>query len=113
MIRLSALTVFLTFFVFLLLQVPIVLAAGDFKRNIVYLGYTIPYERLETASFLEVMEEIHSNPMLKDGPIIVISNLGQDADIVRGKALGAVEYLIKAQISIDDLIEKIKGFLAR
>ncbi|MFY1047625.1 1-acyl-sn-glycerol-3-phosphate acyltransferase [Chryseobacterium sp. GP-SGM7] len=39
-------------------KVPIVLAAGDFKRNIVYLGYQIPYERLETATFAEVMQEI-------------------------------------------------------
>jgi hypothetical protein len=27
-------------------KVPIVLAAGDFKRKIIYLGYTIPYERI-------------------------------------------------------------------
>lgn len=39
-------------------KVPIVLAAGDFKRNIVYLGYTIPYEKLERLSFREIMEEI-------------------------------------------------------
>ncbi len=41
-------------------KVPIVLAAGDFKRNIVYLGYTIPYERIASASFLEIMEEIQN-----------------------------------------------------
>lgn len=41
-------------------KVPIVLAAGDFKRNIVYLGYTIPYEKLESASFIEIMEEIQN-----------------------------------------------------
>lgn len=76
------------------------------KPNLMLLDIILPKK-----SGFEVMEEIHSNPMLKDGPIIVISNLGQDADIVRGKALGAVEYLIKAQISIDDLIEKIKSFL--
>lgn len=52
-------------------KVPIVLAAGDFKRNIVYLGYTIPYERLETASFLEVMEEIQNYYIKNDiGPKI-------------------------------------------
>lgn len=66
---------------------------------------------LPKKSGFEVMEEINSNPMLKDGPIIVISNLGQDADVARGKALGAAEYLIKAQTGIDDLVEKIKSFL--
>ncbi|MGE4514417.1 MAG: glycerol acyltransferase, partial [Chryseobacterium sp.] len=39
-------------------KVPIVLAAGDFKRKIIYLGYTIPYERIETATFAEIMTEI-------------------------------------------------------
>ena len=52
-------------------KVPIVLAAGDFKRNIVYLGYQIPYERLETASFAEVMKEIQDYYIKNDiGPKI-------------------------------------------
>ena len=41
-------------------KVPIVLAAGDFKRKIVYLGYTIPYERIASAPFEEIMEEIEN-----------------------------------------------------
>lgn len=39
-------------------KVPIVLAAGDFKRKIIYLGYKIPYERLTTMTYEEVLEEI-------------------------------------------------------
>lgn len=39
-------------------KVPIVLAAGDFKRKIVYLGYTIPYERIASVPFAEIMQEI-------------------------------------------------------
>lgn len=66
---------------------------------------------LPKKSGFEVMEEIRSNPLLKDGPIIIISNLGQDSDIARGKQLGAAEYLIKAQTSIDDLVAKVKEFL--
>ena len=67
-------------------KVPIVLAAGDFKRNIVYLGYTIPYERLETASFLEVMEEIQNYYIKNDiGPKIPANwnpnIIGNDAEV--------------------------------
>ncbi|MBI1834038.1 MAG: response regulator [Candidatus Andersenbacteria bacterium] len=68
---------------------------------------------LPKKSGFEVMEEIHSNPTLQDGPIVVISNLGQDTDIARARALGAVDYLIKAQTSIDDLVLKIQGFLKK
>lgn len=41
-------------------KVPIVLAAGDFKRKIVYLGYKIPYERLAKMTYEEVLEEIRN-----------------------------------------------------
>jgi hypothetical protein len=67
-------------------KVPIVLAAGDFKRNIVYLGYTIPYERLETASFIEIMEEIQNYYIKNDiGPKIPANwnpnIIGNDAEV--------------------------------
>lgn len=39
-------------------KVPIVLAAGDFKKNIIYLGYTIPYERIASVPYTEIMAEI-------------------------------------------------------
>lgn len=69
-------------------KVPIVLAAGDFKRNTVYLGYQIPYERLETASFTEIMEEIQDYYIKNDiGPKIPANwnpnIMGNDAEGVR------------------------------
>lgn len=41
-------------------KVPIVLAGGDFKRKRICLAYTIPYERLATASYEEIMEQIQN-----------------------------------------------------
>lgn len=61
----------------------------------------------------EVMEEIRSNRQieLEKVPIIIISNLGQPEDIQKGQDLGAIEYFIKAKISIDELASKVKEFL--
>lgn len=61
----------------------------------------------------EVMEEIRSNQQmeLEKTPIIIISNLGQPEDIQKGRGLGAIEYLIKAKISIDELADKVKDFV--
>lgn len=59
----------------------------------------------------EVLQEIGQDPQLESIPIIIISNLGQESDIERGKGLGAVEYYVKARLSIDELIVKIKEFL--
>lgn len=39
-------------------KVPIVLASGDFGKNIMYLGYAITYEKLLTATYEEVLQEI-------------------------------------------------------
>ncbi|WP_407405019.1 1-acyl-sn-glycerol-3-phosphate acyltransferase [Chryseobacterium sp.] len=39
-------------------KVPIVLAAGDYKRKRVCLAYTIPYEKIASLPFSEIMQEI-------------------------------------------------------
>jgi DNA-binding response OmpR family regulator len=59
----------------------------------------------------EVLEELQQNPLLRHGPVVIISNLGQDEDVAKGRALGAIDYFVKAQTSIDDLILKIKSFV--
>lgn len=77
--------------------------------NLILLDIILPKK-----SGFEVMEEVNKNPQLKNKktPIIIISNLGQPEDIERGRRLGAIEYFIKAKISIDELIEKIKSFIS-
>lgn len=63
----------------------------------------------------ELMEEIRLDPQFygKNVPIIIISNLGQQEDISRSRQLGAIDYYVKAKISIDELIQKIKEFLVK
>ena len=39
-------------------KLPIVLAAGDYKRNTVFLGYKIPFEKIANTPFEEIMQEI-------------------------------------------------------
>jgi DNA-binding response OmpR family regulator len=59
----------------------------------------------------EVLQEIGQDPQLHKIPVIIISNLGQDSDIEKGKALGAVEYYVKARLSIDELVSKVREFI--
>ncbi len=72
------------------------------------------YLILPKKSGFEIMEEIRNDPQMqsREMPIIIISNLGQPEDISRGQEMGAVEYFVKAKTSIDDLVQKIKTFLA-
>lgn len=58
-----------------------------------------------------VLEEIKKNPELANIPVIILSNLGQKSDQDRAIALGANEYLVKVDYSIQDVINKAKGYL--
>ena len=55
--------------------------------------------------------EIKKNPALKNIPIIVASNLGQKEDLDKAKALGANDYIIKSDMSMDALVQKIKSHI--
>lgn len=41
-------------------------------------------------------------------PVVVFSNLGQSADIDRAKELGANDYLVKANLTPNQVVEKIR-----
>lgn len=57
----------------------------------------------------EVLEEIRKDDALKDIPVIILSNLGQESDIARSKELGITDYLVKSDTSMKHLIEKVKS----
>ncbi len=61
-------------------------------------------------SGFDILEAIRKNSRWKKVPVIILSNLGQQEDIDRGKALGANEYFIKTNIKINEIVEKVKKY---
>jgi len=59
----------------------------------------------------EVLRALSANAQSKDIPVIILSNLGQESDIDRGKKLGAVEYLVKTEFTLDEILKKIKKLI--
>ncbi len=49
---------------------------------------------------------------LKNTPIIVVSNLGQESDKEKAKTLGANDYMVKAEVSVEEIVQKIEQILA-
>ncbi|HSX00908.1 MAG TPA: response regulator, partial [Candidatus Saccharimonas sp.] len=47
----------------------------------------------------------------KDVPVVVASNLGQKEDLDKAKALGAADYVVKSDLSMDALVQKINALL--
>jgi two-component system, OmpR family, alkaline phosphatase synthesis response regulator PhoP len=57
------------------------------------------------------LEELKKSEKLKHIPVIVASNLGQKEDLDKAKALGARDFIIKSDLSLDALITKILEIL--
>lgn len=60
---------------------------------------------------LEVLKELKADAELEDIPVIILSNLDNDEDIKKGLALGAVDYFVKSQHPINEVVEKVETFL--
>jgi len=76
------------------------------KPDLIVLDLVLP----EMDGF-KVLEKIKNNPQTKHIPVVVLSNLGKEANIQRGVDLGASAYLIKAQLKPSQVLEKIKQIL--
>ncbi len=59
-------------------------------------------------SGLEVLDTIKKDPRTRGIPVLILSNLGQESDVERGLAMGAVDYLIKNEAKPADVAEKIR-----
>ncbi|MFA5652041.1 MAG: response regulator [Candidatus Paceibacterota bacterium] len=53
----------------------------------------------------EVMEAINADEKIKGTPIIILSNLGQKNDVEKGVSLGAKKFLVKAILSLDEIVD--------
>lgn len=53
----------------------------------------------------EVMEKINVDEKSKGTPIIILSNLGQKNDVEKGVSLGAKKFLVKAILSLDEIVD--------
>lgn len=58
----------------------------------------------------ETLTEISQDGSFSKVPVIIASNLGDKNDITKGMALGAKDYIVKTDTSVEQLIEKIKKY---
>ena len=79
---------------------------GADKPRLILLDLMLPKK-----SGFEVLKEIKQDQRLKDIPVLILTNLAQVDDATQGAALGAKEYLVKADLKIEDLVKKVKQYL--
>lgn len=80
----------------------------QFKPDIILLDIMLP-----GMDGFEVLEKLkkHTDENLKATPVIILSNFGQESKIERGLKLGAVDYLVKANFTTGEIVDKIKKVL--
>ena len=81
-------------------------AAIEYKPALVILDVMMP----EVDGF-DVLDILRNTPQTVDLKIILLTALSQDSDRQRAKDLGADDYLVKSQVVIADVIERIKFHL--
>lgn len=59
----------------------------------------------------DVLKNIKEKKLVVSAKIIILSNIGQESDIERGKKLGANGYIVKASVTPTEVVEKVKAVL--
>ncbi|MEK7494159.1 MAG: response regulator [Patescibacteria group bacterium] len=60
---------------------------------------------------MEVLTHMHDDAVLSRIPVIIISNSGQAVEIEKAAALGAKDYLVKAEFDPQEVLDKIRVLL--
>jgi len=80
--------------------------AKNIKPDIILLDIMMP----EIDGFM-VLKNLKEDVDTKDIPVIMLTNLGQEEDIEKGKRLGAIDYLVKANLTPGQVVAKVKEVL--
>lgn len=81
-------------------------AALSYKPDLVVLDVMMP-----KVSGFDVLDIFRNTPETANLKVIMLTALSQESDKERAESLGADDYLVKSQVVIADVIERIKHHL--
>jgi len=81
--------------------------ALSYKPNLVVLDVMMP-----KVSGFDVLDILRNTPETANLKIIMLTALSQDSDKERAQTLGADDYLVKSQVVIADVVDRIRHHLA-
>jgi two-component system phosphate regulon response regulator PhoB len=81
-------------------------AATNFKPDLVLLDVMMP-----KVSGFDVLDILRNTPETANMKIIMLTALSQESDRKRAESMGVDEYLVKSQVVITDVIDRIKEHL--
>lgn len=81
-------------------------AALSFKPDLVVLDVMMP-----KVNGFDVLDILRNTPETANLKVIMLTALSQESDKERADSLGADDYLVKSQVVITDVVERIKHHL--
>lgn len=83
-------------------------AALTYKPDLVLLDVMMP-----RVSGFDVLDILRNTPGTANVKVIMLTALSQESDQERAKSLGADDYLVKSQVVISDVVDRIREHLAQ
>lgn len=81
-------------------------AALKFKPELILLDVMLP-----KVSGFDVLDILRNTPETANVKVVMLTALSQDSDKQRAKDLGVDDYLVKSQVVMSDVIDKLKSHL--
>lgn len=78
----------------------------QYKPDLILLDVMMP-----KVSGFDVLDILRNTPETANVKVIMLTALSQDADKQRAESLGVDDYLVKSQVVIADVVDKIKAHL--
>lgn len=82
-------------------------AALAYKPDLVLLDVMMP-----KVSGFDVLDILRNTPETADVKVIMLTALSQDSDRERAESMGVNDYLVKSQVVISDVVDKIRQHLS-
>lgn len=79
----------------------------NFTPDVILLDLIMPVK-----DGFSTLQEIKANPAWATIPVIVASNLGQKEDMEKSRQFGANDFIVKSDLSLDSVVEKINNLLS-
>lgn len=81
-------------------------AIDSSKPDLVLLDLMMP-----NVGGIEVLENLHEKKMIPKLPIIILTNIMNSETIEQARKLGAVDYIIKTDLTPSQVLEKMKKYI--
>ncbi|MEI6042310.1 MAG: response regulator [bacterium] len=79
-----------------------------FKPDMILLDIFLP-----KLNGMDILEKLKDDEVMKTIPVIIISNLDDDKKIKEALNLGAVDYIVKSQHPINEVVELVNKYILK